>query len=277
MDMHMAKPIRPIRVNHINVVLEDFEVSRAHFCELYGAEHLKDLPSREWNACLFSIGRTIFEQFSPHDFLLNARYGPHYVGIEYEADMDDVRAAVEAHGLRIIRELGIALHTHPADSFGVSFEFFGDGFHERKWDLTGGELMKPAEYWRDEHPLGVTGLKGPSIAVADIDAALRFMKSFVGAEPVYEAPRPAVAGRAVGLHLGDAGLEFLTPTGDGPLAQHLHRMGDGIRSTVFQVRDIERAKGYFAERGVGLVPGDADGAWAVPAKLNRGVMFEFTE
>jgi hypothetical protein len=260
----------------MNVVLQDFDASIAHFRAAYGAEFMVDMPQKELHAGLVELGRVIFEVFVPHEFLLSARYGPHYIGIEYQANMDEVREAVASHGLRIVRDIGLALHTHPADCFGVAFEFYDGYFHDRHWDLLGGTI-KPAEYWRDEHQLGLTGLKGYTVAVADIDAASAFMQSFLSAEPVYEAPREAVAGRARGLQVADAVLELVTPTGDGELERHLRRYGDGIRSTVFGVRDVGQAAAWFAERGVPTVPGAAPGSIAVPAEANCGVIFEFAE
>ena len=273
----MRKSIRPVRVNHMNVVLEDVAVSVAHFQKVFGADLLADMPQKELHAYLVEMGRVIFEGFVPHEYLLTARYGPHYVGIEYQADMEEVREAIASHGVRIVRDIGIALHTHPADCFGIAFEFYDGYFHDREWELFGGKKMKTAEYWRDEHPLGLTGLKAYTVAVRDIDAAGAFMQSFLSAEPVYEEARPAVQGRAVGFQVADAVLELLTPTGGGELQRHLDRYGDGIRSTVFGVRDIEQAKGYFTDRGIGLVPGAAPNSIAIPAEANLGVMFEYAE
>jgi len=272
----MANQIHCVRVNHMNVVAQDFGATVGHFQDLYGAEFLVDLPRPEFHAGLVEMGRVIFELFSPHEFLLNARYGPHYVGVEYQADMDEVRAAVASHGVRIVRDIGIALHTHPADCFGVAFEFYGDYFHDRDWPALGGKI-KPAEYWREDHPLGLTGLKGYSIAVADIESATAFLQSFLAAEPLYEAPRPAIAARAVGLRVADSIVELVTPVAEGELRRHLHRFGDGIRSTLFGVRDLDQARRYFAARGVDLAPGAAPDSFAVPAEANRGVLFEFSE
>ena len=272
----MARSIRPVRVNHMNAVLQDFDASVAHLREHYGAEFVVDIPQKEFHACLVEMGRVILELFIPYDFLVCARYGPHYVGIEYQADMDEVRAAVADHGLRIVRDIGAALHTHPADCFGVSFEFYGDYFHDRDWPLLGGKI-KPAGYWRDEHPLGLTGLKAHTHAVADIGAASAFLQSFLSAEPVYEQPRPAIAAQAIGLRVADAVIELLTPTGEGPLQQHLLRHGEGIRSTVFGVRDIGQARRYFTAHGVPLAPGAAEDSFAVPAEANLGLIFEFSE
>ena len=275
MDADMSQSIRPRRVNHMNAVLLDFDASVDHFRKLYDAEFVVDIPQREFHACLIEMGRVLFELFVPHDQLVIARYGPHYVGIEYEADMGEVRKAIAARGIRIIRDIGIAVHTHPADCFGVSFEFTDQYFHDRDWPLLGGP-MKPAEYWR-QHPLGLAGLKGYVIAVSELDAARDFLQSFLGAAVVYEEPRPAVAARAVGLRIADAVVELITPVGEGTLQRHLHRFGDGIRSTVFRVGDIEQAKRYFADRRIKPLPGDAPDTWAVPAEHNQGLIFEFSQ
>ena len=124
---------------------------------------------------------------------------------------------------------------------------------------------------------GVDGLKGYSVAVHDIDAASAFYQSFVSARPIYEQDRPGVMARAIGLQVSDEVVELITPTGDGPLQRHLHRYGDGIRSTNFGCRDIGRLRRYFAERGVAPVEGDAPGSLAVPAEANLGAIFQFSE
>jgi hypothetical protein len=46
---------------------------------------------------------------------------------------------------------------------------------------------------------------------------------------------------------------------------------------VFRVRDIGRARRYFAERGIDLVPGDTPNSLALPAERNLGLIFEFSE
>ncbi len=272
----MPKLIRPSRVNHINAVVEDYDASTAHLRERYGAEFLMDLPQREWHACLMEIGRVIIELFVPHAFLLNSRYGPHYLGIEYQADVDEVREILSARGIRVVRDIGPALHTHPADCFGVSFEFFSGSFHEREWPNLGGK-MKSAEYWHDEHALGLTGLKAYTVAVSELEAARAFFQSLFAAEVMYEAARPAVAARAIGLQIADAIVEIIAPVAEGALQRHLRECGQGIRSIIFGCRDINRVNTYFAERGIHLEPGSSSGIYAVPASTNLGLLFEFSE
>jgi catechol 2,3-dioxygenase-like lactoylglutathione lyase family enzyme len=190
--------------------------------------------------------------------------------------MDEVRAVIADQGLGIVRDIGPALHTDPRDCFGVSYEFYDGTFHDLDWPLLGGTI-KSAEYWRDEHPLGLTGLWGHTHAVADLDAATAFLTGFLGGEPTHDEKRIAIGGQAQVLRVADAFIELVTPDGDGPLREHLYRHGQGIASTVFGVRDIDQARRYFTERGVALFPGTADERFALDAAANCGLIFEFQE
>ena len=272
----MADPIRTIRVNHINVVLEDYDATVEHFERVFGGRLVLDLPQATWHACLMDVGRVIFELFMPTEFFLHSRYGPHYLGIEHQVeDLDAARQLLAERGIRVARELGVALHTHPSDCHGVSLELWTGYFHDNDEMLTA--KMEPASYWRDEHPLGLTGLQGYTVAVTDLPRALEDFQAVFVSEVVYAEARPAVAGTAVGLRIADAVLELVAPDGDGPLQRHLLDHGEGIRSTVFGVRDLEQARRYFEGRGVELEPGTAPDTFAIPAVQNRGVIFEFSE
>jgi catechol 2,3-dioxygenase-like lactoylglutathione lyase family enzyme len=274
----MPKTLDCLHMNHINAMVEDFEKSVDHFRDLYGAQFNLDLPGDHWHACLLTIGGVMFEVFAPSEYLLNARFGPHYVGIEYQVpDADEARTEVQARGMRVIRELGVAIHVHPAEAFGVAWEFFGRSFHDVPSPVPYVEPLKPADYWRDEHPLGCTGLKRYSVVVSNLEFATEFFEDFLGGTVIYEEARPAVAARAVGLTLADTVAELISPIGAGPIERFLARYGDGIRSTVFAVRDLDQAKRYFAERGVMLHPGDAPGSVAIAPEDNVGLLFEFSE
>lgn len=269
----------------MNLVLQDVDTSVRHFQRVYGAELVADVPKAEYHACLMAAGGVLFELFFPKVYLLNARYGPHYVGVEYQADMEIVCQAVADRNMRIVREShyerdlagnpGYALHTHPADGFGVSYEFYHDDFHQWDWPALGGKISR-AEQWRN-HPLPLTGQKGYTHAVQDIDGARRFLESFLNAEPVYEADRPDLGARAMGMKIADVIVELQTPVTNGTLAKHLYHYGDGIRSTVFSVRDLEQAKRYLQEQGLVVGPGYAPDSFSVQAEQNLGIIFEFVE
>lgn len=272
----MSTVIRPVRVNHINIVLEDFDESVGHFEDLFGALFLNDLPQNTWHACLIDIGRVIFEVFAPHEFFLHTRYGPHYIGIEYQADMPEVRQVLAEQGIRVARDLGeMALHVDPRDCHGIAFEFYEGFFHDNE-QLTGG-VMKPAEHWRDEHPLGLTGLHGYTVVSPDLDDAVRFFTGFLQCDVVHEERYGDASARSVGLRTADAVLEVLAPDGHGPIEDHLRRAGEGIRSTVFGVRDLDQARGYFRDRGIELVPSVVPDTFTLPPERNVGALFEFRE
>jgi hypothetical protein len=200
--------------------------------------------------------------------------------MEYEAGITEVRAALDAHGVRIIRDLKVACHTDPADCFGVDFEFYDGSFYENVDPNTAAHMVgqvRPKDYWRNEHPLGLHGLKAYTLGVSDIGAAQRFVQSLLSGEVVYDELRAGIAARAIGLQVADSVIELLSPTGDGATRRELERSGEGIRSLVFRVRDLNQAKHYFAHRNVELLDGTASSRFLVSPAANLGLSFEFSE
>ena len=266
-------------MNHINAVVDGYDESVARFSDLYGAQVIMDMPRDEWHACLIVFGgAVIFELFAPHDDLLHARFGPHYVGVEYQVtDVDAAREAIIARGGRVLRELGVAFHAHPAECHGVAWEFYGDSFHALPPPVAYLEPIRPVSYWSEDHPLGSTGLKRYSLAVEDMDAARGFLEGVLNGSLLYQEDRPAIGAQAVGVTLADTVVELLAPTREGLISRHVARWGDGIRSTVFQVKDLEVARTYFKGKGVELVAGDGPDTLAIRPQDNCGILFEFCE
>jgi hypothetical protein len=270
----VGRPIRALDVQHVNVVHEDYEAVVEHYGRLFDGVVVFDRRQPTWHACLLDVGGVLFEIFVPNDFFLHTRYGSHYLGIEYRvADIEAVRKTLAARHVRIARDLGVAVHSHAADCHGVSLEFFDGDFHTDRELL---DVPRPSpSYWRDEHPLGLAGLHGCTVAVSDRASAMADFQALLEHEVLYETRRPNVAGIAVGLLVGGAVLELIAPEGDGPLHQHLIEHGEGIRSTVFEVRDLDRVRTYFAERGIDLVPGTSANSLANPAAQHFDVLVEF--
>jgi hypothetical protein len=159
----------------------------------------------------------------------------------------------------------------------VAWEFYGESFHAVPPPVGFLEPIRPVSYWSDEHPLGCVGLKRYTLAVDDIDAARGFLEGVLNGTSLYREHRPAVGAEALGVDLADTVVELLAPTGEGLISRHVARWGDGIRSTVFQVKDLEVARTYFKGKGVELVPGDAPDTLAIPPQDNCGIRFEFSE
>lgn len=275
----MSEAFEIVHMNHINAMVEDFDASVDHLADLYGAQFNLDLPGPHWHACLVTIGGVMFEVFAPTEYLLTARLGPHYVGVEYQVDdVDAARTDVVARSMRVVRELGSAFHVHPAEAFGVAWEFFNRSFQDPDDPpVPYTEPLRTSEYWRREHPVGYLGLKRYSVVVADLKTAREFFEDFLGARVVYETARPLAAARGVGLQVGDTIVELLTPSGAGSIERYLARYGDGIRSVVFAVADLDGAQRHFAEHGARVRPGDADDSFAIGPEGNLGLLFEFSE
>lgn len=266
--------VRPRRVSHMNAVVADLQHSVDQLTDLFTAEFLLDLPGSNWSACLLGIGGVIIELFAPLHFMLHSRHGPHYLGIEYEADMDDARRAVASHGIRIMRDIDVAFHTDPADGFGVDYEFYGGSFIENNPPLLS-KPMQPTSYWRDDHELGLTGIWGYSHAVRDLDRAAHFLQDFLGGRIIYEEVRPAIGARAIGVAISDDIVDLLSPTGNGALLHEMCHIGEGIRSTVFRVEDLAQVRAFFKARGIATSSGMVLDSLTVDPAETAGLRMEF--
>ncbi len=92
------------------------------------------------------------------------------------------------------------------------------------------------------------------IAVADLDAALRFYRDALGLE--VEAPEE-VASQRVRAHFipaGEVALELLEATApDSPIARYVEKRGPGLHHITLRVDDIEAALARLKARGVRLI------------------------
>jgi len=271
----MKRSVHCRRASHTNIVVEDLATSVKHLETVFGASFMLDLPSDNWHACLIEVGGLVVELFEPKNFLLHGRIGPHYLGIEYEADMSEARAAIADHGIRIIRDIGQAVHTDPFDGFGVDYEFFDGTFYGPDAKHVKKHTQSKA-YWED-HPIGYTGFIGYTHAVTDIEAASVFLQSFLSARPMYEVVRSALNARAIGLQIADDVCELLGPLGDGALMQDMLKTGHGIRSTRYRVKSVAQTRSYFEGLGLRVIDGSVPGSIAVDPRDNLGVLFEFME
>ncbi len=270
----MADRIKCVEMQHMNIVAPDFEATVSHFKEIFGAQFVLDLPSSHWHAGLLYIGGVLIELFAPNDFFLNSRHGAHYLGVEYQVtELDSVRRSLGERGIGLARDIGVAIHTDPADTHGVAFEFYAGNFH-RDGMIQWLEPLRPAEYWRKEHPMTLTGLERYSVAAAHHDAAVDFYDRTFDIAVVYHEERPHIGAEVTGLQLADTLVELMSPLGPGVIDEHLRQHGEGIRSITFAVADIATARGYLASLGIDVGPGDHRDSVALSPKDNRGLLME---
>jgi methylmalonyl-CoA/ethylmalonyl-CoA epimerase len=92
------------------------------------------------------------------------------------------------------------------------------------------------------------------IAVADLDAALRFYRDALGLE--VDAPEE-VASQRVRAHFipaGEAAVELLEATApDSPIAKYLEKRGPGLHHLTLRVDDIDAALARLKALGVRLI------------------------
>ncbi len=122
------------------------------------------------------------------------------------------------------------------------------------------------------------------IAVADLEAALRFYRDALGldVQPPEDVPSQRV--RAHFVPLGDSALELLEATSeDSPIARSIAKRGPGIHHVTLRVDDIAAVLGELRARGVRLIdetarPG-AEGALVafVHPSSTGGVLIELKQ
>jgi catechol 2,3-dioxygenase-like lactoylglutathione lyase family enzyme len=274
--------LRLLKLSHVNAIVDGYESAVDHFVGRLGFQfNLRvDHPGDDVDACLLSLGPVIFELFAPRQRTergqgrLLALYGDHYIGAEYQVpDVAAARAACDALGVRILSDLGHFFFTHPRDGFGVSWEVWDGDWHVPPAEAPFTPAHSDA-YWRDAHPLGVTGLACLRAAVPDLATAVAYFDRVFAAPVVYRDARPAVGAEAAGVHVGDTVVELLAPAGPGELTDFLERYGPRLRSTVFEVDDLERAGRHLAAIGIPLVDGDDAKSRLLAPEHNHGLRME---
>jgi hypothetical protein len=147
--------------------------------------------------------------------------------------------------------------------------------------MTGDPRIEPgwtARPWRDDHPLGVTGLHSLSVAVRDLPAAAGWLADLLGTVPLYRAPRPAIDADAVGIPAAASVVELVQArSADGPVADYIARYGQRLRSIEIGVVGLERARRHLTASGLRVVPGSRPEAIALAEQDNWGVRWEFAE
>lgn len=269
---------------HINQVVDDFEGAAAFYADVFGAHEYwrgYDADQRR-DASLFVVGDLCIELFAPVDAhsLLGAslaRFGNSWHSFEWQVpDLEEAKAVLDERGIRVTTyRPGEFLMVHPGDCHGMLLELC-------PLEMDGDPRIEPdwaPDTWRTEHPLGVTGLHGLSVAVRDLPAATAWLTGLVaGAEVVHSGPRDEVDADVTGVRVADHVVELVAPrSAEGPVATYIQRFGQRLRSIEIGVVDTDRARRHLEAKGLRIVDGSRDGAFAVAEEDNWGVRWEFAE
>jgi methylmalonyl-CoA/ethylmalonyl-CoA epimerase len=124
------------------------------------------------------------------------------------------------------------------------------------------------------------------IAVADMDAALRFYRDTFGFVCVHEETNEDQGVREALLAVGDGEtrLQLLAPLGPhSTIAKFLDRAGPGVQQVAYAVTDLEAVSAALREKGLRLLY-DEPGRGAAGSRINfvhpkdaHGVLVELVE
>lgn len=278
----MAAPLKIVRVNHINQIVDDYGAAVSHLEDLFGGQVLMDIgPNPLTAGCLVQVGGEIVELLAPKvldraEGKQLARYGPHYQGIEILVpSLPEALQAVRERGIGILLERSTDFFTKPKATLGVCLQVSAGDWHADPPPAHYVDPLRPARWWQ-EHAIGYRGLHHISFACEDLVEAERFWCELTGGTVTHRAEWPAAAATAVGLDIGIP-IELVAATGPGLIQEYLDRYGPRVWATTFAVRDLSATEAYFTSRGIELVPGDAPGSMMVPPESNYQVVYQFME
>jgi methylmalonyl-CoA/ethylmalonyl-CoA epimerase len=91
-------------------------------------------------------------------------------------------------------------------------------------------------------------------AVEDLEAASRFYRENLGADPGEPEEVEEQGIRAVVFEVGESAVELVEPTRpDSPVGKFLAKRGEGFHHVAFQVEDLEATLAELKEKGVELI------------------------
>lgn len=249
---------------HLTQVVEDLAVADLWYnrifapCRFYRAL----MPEAFRDASLLAIGDLVVEPVQIAAGLpgversplarFKARYGNRLHSIAWYVDsLEGAFETCRAQGVRMTDVTGRSVEdidhvgaikyfwTHPADTHGIV------EFARLKPEFTIDPRVQPfwsSRYWRDRHPLGLTGRMTITTAVRDHDAAAGTYRRLMSG---IEVPTAWADGRSA-FQVGDDTIVELVPI-DSP---ELGGFGEGVFGMAFHVADLAAAEAFL--RGLGL-------------------------
>lgn len=116
------------------------------------------------------------------------------------------------------------------------------------------------------------------LAVANANAAIDAFGERFGLKVVHDEELKSPSVRLVYLDGGNVAIQFVEPSGPGPVAEFLSAHGDGLHHLCFRVNGIERvAAAAGGLDRVGLYLGGRGRQCAFLSERVAGVLIEFTE
>lgn len=287
----MAQPTLTVtEIDHINQLIFDTDLALKFYRENYGAEidRVFDQFFGPYDNFVFKLGSALIEIFCPvppekvkgnpstpkgdkagEEFRqIHKRFGNIWQAVLWR--VPNLEEAIEILEKREVRMVNVELDpdrrwafTDPRDTYGMVMQ------------------IEDRDEWEKEvtpNPLGVTHMKGFTVAVRSAEEASGFFQGLISdAQVVYDEARPKLNAKAIGVKMGGYTVEFLSPTGDGDVADFLEKKRQRIRTATFLVDSFDQLQKHFADHGITLREGDAPDTLMVAPEDNLGCQMQFAE
>lgn len=287
----MAKPTLTVtEIDHINQLIERTDIALKHYREIYGLEidRIFEQHFGPYDNFVFKLGSALIEIFCPvapdldkgkpttekgakagEEFRqIHRRFGNIWQAVLWR--VPNLEEAIEILEKREVRMVNVELEedrrwafTDPRDTYGMVMQ------------------IEDRDEWEKEvtpNPLSVTHMRGFTVAVKDAAEASGFFQGLVtDAEVVYDEARPKLNAHAIGVKMDGYTVEFLSPTGDGEIANFLERKRQRIRTATFLVESTDQLQKHFANHGITLREGDAPDTLMVAPEDNLDCQMQFAE
>jgi catechol 2,3-dioxygenase-like lactoylglutathione lyase family enzyme len=96
------------------------------------------------------------------------------------------------------------------------------------------------------HPNGARSVSGVSVAVRDLDEAVRLYSVLFDTEPYRRDEAPALGAGRASFQVRGFTIDLLAPSGDGPVREALAKDGEGPFEARVEVEDLDRARQALA-------------------------------
>lgn len=130
--------MKPIKINHVAIVVQDIDAALNFWEQTFGVEldHVEDVPSQKSKVAFLPLGESEIELVQPTtsdsglaNFLEKRGEGMHHICIEVE-DIDATLAELKSKGVRLINDVPEELpgrkmaFVHPKAANGVLVELY---------------------------------------------------------------------------------------------------------------------------------------------------------
>jgi hypothetical protein len=272
------------RLGHANHVSNDYDATKRAYQQVFDGWFFREWaqPEHGTTNALITLSDTCIEVFSVTDpgSPLGRWAGRQGLGGWHSLEwtipsQDEGDEILRQRSIRITdRAEGAYTYSHPRDCHGLCLELTEHHFADDPRDDPG--HPRQPTYWRDEQPLGVTGLACIRVSAADATVSAEWLADLTGTDVTYERARPGLGARAAGVALAGHTIEFVSPVGTGPIEAFLASGGERIYGLSYQVADLEGARAHLAKAGVAVSAGSHEACLEIDPAVTQGARFELT-